>query len=41
MVAGDASQTTLVQMTHVFVLCCYTQIAMYEILIPVRVLLVT
>ena len=37
-VAGEASQTTPVQFTHVFVLRCSTQIV---ILIPVRVLLVT
>ena len=32
MAAGDASQTTPVQITHVFVLCC---------LIPVRALVIT
>ena len=26
MAAGDASQTTPVQITHIFMLCCFTQI---------------
>ena len=39
MAAGNASQTSPVQITHVFVLCCTTQIMPHTILIPVRVLL--
>ena len=42
MPAGDASQTTPVQIMQVYVLCCSTQIAhVATILIPVRVLHVT
>ena len=38
--AGDASQTTPVQITHVFMLCYSTQIVhVATILIPVRILL--
>ena len=40
MAAGDASQTTLVQIMHVFLLCYFTQIESSAILIPVSVVLV-
>ena len=41
MAAGEASQTTPMQIMHVFVLCCSTQIMqgiliMWGVLIPVR-----
>ena len=37
--AGKASQTTPVQIAHVFMLCCTTQIMPPTVLIPVNLLL--